>query len=192
MCKNQHTQPVNPLVHITIGTQVNQKNSLQSIIVQEQAFIGGLQLDSDPDDPALLIAVGEMLGVKQPLSACRISCLGPLAILWLDHDRWLILRAPGEQAALPELLTRVWGNDLTLIENEGQLSARLNTAALNYLLNSNNTQDLRQHSDLYREQSHNCLQNNPIQILSVEAADNYEILVRKSYADTLLKWLKIN
>ncbi len=192
MCESQKKLPTNPLVHITIGTHVNQENRLQSIVVHERSFIGDLQLDSDPDDLALLIAVGEMLGVKQPLSACRISCLGSLAILWLDHNRWLVLRSPGEQATLSELLVQIWGKDLTLLENEGQLSARLNTAALSYLLNSGNTQDFRQNSDLYRAQSRDCLQHNPIQILSVETADDYEILVRKSCADTLLKWLNVN
>ncbi|SFG06297.1 sarcosine oxidase subunit gamma family protein [Neptunomonas qingdaonensis] len=192
MRESQQRLSINPLVHITIGTHVNQENRLQSIVVHERSFIGNLQLDSDPDDLALLIAVGEMLGVKQPLSACRISCLGPLAILWLDHSRWLVLRSPGEQATLSELLIQTWGNDLTLTENEGQLSARLNTAALSYLLNSGNTQDFHLNSDLYRAQSLECLQHNPIQILSVETPDNYEVLVRKSCADTLLNWLNVN
>lgn len=184
--------PINPLVHITIGTHVNQKNRLQSIVVHERSFIGDLQLDSDPDDPALLIAVGEMLGVKQPFSACRITCLGPLAILWLDHNRWLILRLPGEQASISELLMQTWGNDAVISDNDGQLSVRLNSTALSYLLNSDNTREFRGDGNLYREQSLNFLQDNPIQILSVESTDNYEILLRKSCADMLLKWLKVS
>jgi sarcosine oxidase gamma subunit len=184
--------PINPLVHLTIGTHVNQENRLQSIVVHERSFIGDLQLDSDPDDPALLIAVGEMMGVKQPLSACRITCLGHMVILWLDHTRWLILRSPGEQNSLSHLLTLSWGNDIQLSYHEGKLTARLNNAALTYLLNSANTQELSTNSTLYREKSMDCLQHNAIQIFSVEAADNYEILVRKSCADTLLKWLNIS
>lgn len=193
MCKSQITLPTNPLVHITIGTHVNQENRLQSIVVHERSFIGNLQLDSDPDDPALLIAVGEMLGVKQPLSACRISCLGQLSILWLDHNRWLILRSPGEQSSISQLLIQIWGKDITLVtDDKGQLTAHLNIAALNYLLSSENTQDFHQNSKAYRETSLHFLQKNPIRILSLETTDNYEILVRKRCADTLLEWLNIN
>lgn len=184
--------PMNPLVHITIGTHVNQENRLQSIVVHERSFIGELQLDSDPDDTALLIAVGDMLGVKQPLSACRISCFGQLVILWLDHNRWLILRSPGEQAPLEQLLVEIWGQDITLNEHDNKLTARLNEAALIYLLNSSNTQEFRTDSTDYRQASLEKLQQGDIQIQSVEAADNYEILVRKSCADTLLKWLNVS
>lgn len=192
MCESQKKLSINPLVHLTIGTHVNQENRLESIVIHERSFIGELQLDSDPDDPALLIAVGEMLGVKQPLSACRISCLGQLAILWLDHHRWLILRSPGEQTSISQLLAQIWGKDITLFDNDGKLNARLNDAALNYLLNSNNTQEFRDNSSHYREQSLNFLQQHPIQILSVETSGDYEILIRKSCADILLKWLNIS
>ncbi|BBB30608.1 sarcosine oxidase subunit gamma family protein [Neptunomonas japonica] len=184
--------PMNPLVHITIGTHVNQENLLQSIVVHERSFIGELQLDSDPDNTALLIAVGDMLGVKQPLSACRISCLGKLIILWLDHNRWLILRSPDEHTSLEQLLVQMWGQDITLGEHDKKLTARLSEAALIHLLNSSNTQEFRTDSTDYRQASLEHLQQGEIQIQSVESADNYEILVRKSCADALLKCLNVS
>ena len=183
---------IDPLVHISIGTHVNSENQLQSIVVHERPFIGNLQLDSDPDNPDLLIAVGEMLGVKQPLSSCRLTCLGQLAILWLDHDRWLVLRAPGQSTHLAKLLEKTFGNDIQLNNEQETLTAHLNEAAINYLLNSDNTHEYRMDCSEYRFESLQALKSRSIQVHIVEPTDNYEILVRKSFANILWEWLNIS
>lgn len=178
------------LVHIAIGTHIDQDNRVQGIRVHERPFIGDLQLDADPDNPALLIAVGEMLGVKQPLSACRLTCLGSLAIVWLSDQHWLVLRLPGEQGSLTTLLQRTFGDDLHLDCNQTgtTLLAHLNPAAINYLLSSENTRIFRKQP----EAQITTTDTQAIRIESIESNDAFELLVRKGYANQLWDWLSVS
>lgn len=186
MITEPQTTAIDPLVHLAIDMHVDQQNRVQSVLVHERPFLGDLQLDSDPDDPALLIAIGEMMGLRQPLSASRISFLNHFAILWLDTAHWLIIQAPGELNALPQLLKQTFGADMTLSETAEGLTVQLNQAALDYLEHSANTRSFQHENNMQRLLK----AQQPIQVMCAGQQSNYEVLVRKGCAQALWQWLK--
>lgn len=175
------------LVHLNVHAAVDQDRRINSIIVRERPFIGDLGLDTDPDDKQLLIALGEVMGVAQPLTVNRISCMGRLAILWVNENSWLVLPPAGAHESVYQALSETFGSDLILKESEtGKLSAQLTPAAIHYLLSSANT---RRFSEL--DVSEDMLTEG-INILTLQEAEDYDILVRKSCAESLWEWLQQN
>lgn len=174
------------LVHLNVQAAVDTDSRISSIIVRERPFIGDLALDAEPDKE-LLIAVGEVMGVAQPLTVNRISCMGRLAILWVNANRWLVLPPAGAHESVTQALRETFGEDLLLVQEEdGQLNAKLTSAAIHYLLSSSNTQ---QFSDLPVTEAE---LSQGISIMSLHHTQDYDILVRKSCAESLWQWLQHN
>lgn len=175
------------LVHLNLQAAVDHDSRINSIIVRERPFISDLGLDAEPEDKHLLIAVGEVMGVAQPLTANRISCMGRLAILWVNDNRWLVLPPAGAHESVYQALQETFGKDLALAEDDqGHLRAELSEAAIEYLLNSANTQRF---SDLPLT-GEQLAQG--VSILTLKETQDYDILVRKSCAESLWNWLQQN
>lgn len=175
------------LVHLNVQAAVDQNHRINSIIVRERPFIGDLGLDADPEDKKLLIALGEVMGVSQPLTVNRISCMGRLAILWVNENSWLVLPPAGAHESVYQALYETFGSDLSLKESEsGQLSAELTPAAIHYLLSSANT---RRFSDSEVTETN---LSKGVNILTLKETQDYDILVRKSCAENLWQWLQQN
>ena len=175
------------LVHLNVQAAVDNESRISSIIVRERPFIGDLGLDAEPNNQELLIALGEVMSVAQPLTVNRISCMGRLAILWINENRWLVLPPAGAHESVYQALRETFGEDLKLDQAEdGTTKAHLNEAAVHYLLSSANTQ---QFTDLPVTEVD---LSAGINIMSLQDAEDYDILVRKSCAETLWQWLQNN
>ncbi len=174
------------LVHLNVQAAIGSDSRINSIIVRERPFIGDLGLDTEPNDKELLIALGEVMGVSQPLTVNRISCMGRLAILWVNENRWLVLPPAGAHESVLQAMRETFGEDLKLEESSGQLKAHLTQAAIHYLLSSSNTQ---QFSDLPVTEAE---LSEGISIMSLHDTQDYDILVRKSCAESLWNWLQQN
>lgn len=179
----------NRLVHIHLALQVDKQNEITSVMVRERPFIGELNLDIDPDNLSLLIAVGEVMGVAQPLTVSRISCIGRLAILWLDLNRWLVLPQSGSQLSVRQALYDTFGQDIRIDTEQALMHAELTEAALRYLLESENTQEGHQQGDGQRSETLQRLRNEGITILAPADQQEYDILVRDRCAERLWQWL---
>ncbi len=62
--------------------------------LNEDQLFSSLGLQHQTDDPRLLIALGEMSASPRPLSACRISRLNHLLLLWISPAEWIVLPLP--------------------------------------------------------------------------------------------------
>lgn len=179
----------NRLVHINLAIQTDGQDEVNSIMMRERPFIGELNLDIDPDNLSLLIAVGEVMGVSQPLTVSRISCIGKLAILWLDLNRWLVLPPAGSHLSVNQALQDTFGQDIQF-QSEGEfIHAELTEAAVRYLLESDNTRDVHQQADRRRADSANRLLEEGVTIMSPCDQREYDILVRDHCAERLWQWL---
>lgn len=179
----------NRLVHINLAIQTDDTDEVSSIMMRERPFIGELNLDIDPDNLSLLIAVGEVMGVAQPLTVSRISCIGKLAILWLDLNRWLVLPPTGSHLSVEQALRDTFGQDIQF-QTEGEtIQAKLTEAAVRYLLESDNTHEVHRQADRRRADSQSSLQNEGVTIMSPCDQREYDILVRDLCAERLWQWL---
>lgn len=179
----------NRLVHINLAIQVDEKEEVSSIMMRERPFIGELNLDIDPDNLSLLIAVGEVMGVSQPLTVSRISCIGKLAILWLDLNRWLVLPPTGSHMSVKQALQDTFGQDIQFHTDGELMHAELTEAAVRYLLESDNTREVHVQADRRREDSLSRLQQEGVTIMSPCDQREYDILVRDHCAERLWQWI---
>lgn len=186
---HNNNNPQSPLVHLSLSAQLNSDNQVTQLQIEEQPFIGDLQLNTDPDNLSLLIAVGDMMGVQQPLTASRISCFGSLAIIWLDQQRWLALPAPGLTMQPVQALQLTFGQDMQVEQQAESTHIRLNEAAVRYLLTSHNTREEHQSATERRQQAAEQLVNQGVELLPLTAFNQYDLLVRRSCADQLWQWL---
>ncbi|WP_286237829.1 hypothetical protein [Neptuniibacter halophilus] len=176
--------PGSPLVHLNLQAAIDQQSRISSIMVRERPFLGDLALDTEPDNQALLIALGEVMSVARPLTVNRISCLGRLAILWVSDTEWLVLPQAGTHESVAQALQECFGQDISLLaETSGPLKLSLEPAALAYLLNSRNTYP--NHFVRYDDS-----EPREISIMPLQDAEDYDILIRKSGAEGLWQWLK--
>lgn len=181
-----------PIVHISLKMLAGQTQIPQYVSLAEQPFISELKLNAEPNDPALLIAVGEMLGVEQPLSVFRISYLGQLAILWLDHNRWLILSTCDQPISISAYLSEYFADGISLQEESYPLTAKLTTSAITTILDSSISHEFCALESNSRETSATRLINEPVHIHVLSNNDSYELLVRRGCAIALDTWLRIN
>jgi len=179
----------NRLVHINLSLQVDNAGDVGAIMMRERPFVGELNLDIDPDNLSFLIAVGDVTGAAQPLAVSRISCIGRLAILWLDVNRWLVLPPTGSHLSVRQALTDTFGQDIRFNTEGEQMHAELTEAAMRYLLESENTQDGHNEAANRRMASHQRLLDEGVMIQSPSDQQEYDILVRDLCAEHLWQWM---
>lgn len=181
-----------PIVHISLKMLAGQTQLPQYVSLAEQPFISELKLNAEPNDPALLIAVGEMLGVEQPLSVFRISFLGELAVLWLDHNRWLILSTCDQPFSISTYLAQYFAGGISLQEEHYPLTATLSPSAITTILDSSISHEFCAHESNNLETSATRLANEPVYIHVLSNNESYDLLVRRGCAIALDTWLRIN
>lgn len=182
----------NRLVHINLSIQADEQGEISSIMMRERPFVGELNLDIDPDNLSFLIAVGDVTGAAQPLAVSRITCIGKLAILWLDLDRWLVLPPTGSHLSVRQTLENTFGQDIQFKGEGDEMQAELTEAAVRYLLESENTQDTHRQADRRRLDSHKRLVEEGVKIQSPSDQQDYDILVRDICAERLWQWMAQN
>lgn len=168
------------LVHINLAIQTDSNAEVSSIMMRERPFIGELNLDIDPDNLSLLIAVGEVMDVAQPLTVSRISHVGSLAILWLDQTRWLVLPPPGSHLSVSQALLDTFGKNLELEADGDLVHVHLSEAAIT---------TLQQCDDSTGDDSVKRLATEGVTIMQPCDQREYDILVRDHCAERLWQWL---
>ncbi len=151
---------------------------------------GVINLRGDPADQAFLTASEAVLGQALPVMSNTISEAGH-RIYWLGPDEWLIVTAA---AGAKELRQRLDGQltDLHVAVNDvsgGSTVLQLSGAAVRDLLARGSTLDL--HARVFTPGS--CAQSGlgkaSVLLGLLGDGETFELIVRRSFADYLLKWL---
>ncbi|MBB1485053.1 hypothetical protein [Oceanospirillum sediminis] len=179
----------NPLLHLNISAELDQKGSVSDITMRQCSLVSDLNLDIDPDNLSFLIAVGDVTGASQPLAVSRISCIGQLAILWLDLNHWLVLPPVQSGLSVSQALTMTFGQDISLKSDDNALRADLTEAAVRYLLESDNTAEMHCEADQRLKDSMQRLIAEGVTIQSLSEQAEYDILLRQACVDRLSQWL---
>lgn len=164
-----------------------------AITVAERPFL--TQLTLRVDDPAAAGSIGAQLGVDLP-AVCSFTRgdgpFGPVQVLWLGPDEYLVVAAPGIEAALERALRAALGT---------ARGAVVDTSAQRTLLTLSgpHARDVLAHGcaiDLHPSAAPTgtCVQTLLARagvILQVADAgrDEFTLLVRSSFAEYLAAWL---
>ena len=160
--------------------------------LEEQAFLAHFNLRGDPGRLNFLQAVNKQLGVELPLLPNTVSFAGKWRGCWLGPNEWLLL-GPGRRNPSETPATDLCAIHHSLVDlSGGQTVIRIGGLAWRDVLGSGCFLDL--HPRVFK--TDHCAQTMLahcnvllIQVSDDERGEALDIVVRRSFADYLLRWL---
>ena len=185
---------VSPLArHADVSNQVG-VDGRSSVMLEELAFYVHLNLRCDPSDSQTLTAASTIFGVGLPLTPNTFHETSDTRIHWLGPDEWLVL-APMTEIHLSEKINSAWAglhHSVTDITG-GQTVVRIEGERAGQLLNQGRTLDLHHRTFKVGHCAQSLLAHVPVLISRGSNDENgicrFDLVVRRSYADYLAKWL---
>lgn len=176
-----------PLVQITLGEPRGAAPR-----IGEKAFLGYLNLRGRPSHTGFVAGVLKVLGAEAPTEANTVIDAGERRVYWLGPDEWLIVTPAGQQqklatelrAALDSVFSSVVDNSsgLTMIHVTGE-----NAAAL---LATDCPFDLHPREFKRGQCAQTRIAKTGMTISPLADGRGFEIIIRRSFADYLLRWLQ--
>ena len=161
------------------------------VAIQILPQIGHINLRGDPANTEFVAAVKATLGQELPVSANTMS-IGNNRVYWLGPDEWLINTSVEDTAGLvTRLRDAVFGQHASVTDvSGGQIAMRLSGPEVRDVLARGCTLDF--HPDEFHvgacAQSGLAKANVLIGLVHDQLA--YEIVVRRSFAEYLVSWLR--
>ena len=176
-----------PLVQIEFGQP---KGSASRI--EEKAFLGYLNLRGRPSHTGFVAGVLKVLGAEAPTEPNTVIDAGDKRVYWLGPDEWLVVTPAGQQqktadqlrAALDGVFSSVVDNSsgLTMIHVTGE-----NAAAL---LATDCPLDLHPREFKPGQCAQTRIAKTGMTIAPLADGSGFEVIIRRSFADYLLRWLQ--
>lgn len=153
--------------------------------------LGHINLRGDPHNEKFLSAVADALGDHLPLAANTMTA-GDRRIYWLGPDEWLIVTALQESAGLLEKLRgALSGQHAAVTEvSGGQVVMRLAGAAAREVLAKGCTIDFHPRAFDAGHCAQTGLAKANALIGLIDSSPTFEIIVRRSFADYVGRWLR--
>jgi sarcosine oxidase subunit gamma len=161
-----------------------------SVHVSVRTGLGHVNLRGDPHDPAFATGVAEALGQALPTEP-NTATLGAQDVFWLGPDEWLIVTARPQLAELLEQLRRATQGRHACVNDisGGQVVVRLSGPAVRDVLARGCTLDLNADTFDAGRCAQTGLAKAPVLIGCVDAAPVFDIVVRRSFAEYLCRWI---
>ena len=179
-----------PLVEITTTNIITQ---LASISITEKPFYSQYILRGQLDDSAFSAAVKTILGVELPAQANTVVETDGLMACWMSPDQWLLLTAKHEHGdklamlfgALQDVFASI--NDVS----SGQTIINIKGEKAPEVINKGTTLDI--HPSVFKlghcAQTVFAKMNVLIYPVCLDEQYEYDLIVRRSFADFLGHWL---
>jgi len=155
--------------------------------------VGHINLRGNADDDGFLKGAAEVLGQGLPLQPNTLT-RSEHRVYWLGPDEWQIVTAPDRAASLVgQLEDQLAGQPIAINDlSGGQVALHLSGGDMPALLAKACTLDL--HASVF--QLGGCAQSGlakaNVLLGYIDAAPVYEIIVRRSFSEYLLHWLRQN
>ena len=158
-----------------------------------QVDLGHINLRSNADDDRFVESAAEVLGQGLPLQPNTLT-RSEHRVYWLGPDEWQIVTPLDRAASLvSQLENQLAGQHVAINDlSGGQVALHLSDGDVPALLAKGCTLDL--HASVFQVGS--CAQSGlakaNVVIGYIDAAPVYEIIVRRSFSEYLLHWLRQN
>ncbi|WP_308368488.1 MULTISPECIES: sarcosine oxidase subunit gamma family protein [unclassified Microbulbifer] len=154
----------------------------------EEALKGHLVLRGNAEDPAFQRGVEAALGMALP-ERLRSIQQGPLSLRWIAPDEWLLV-CPGDQAAALEIRLRrhLSGHFAVVNVSGGQTLIHLAGPDAAMVLKKSCPYDLHERNFPIGKVVTTVLAKTQATLCKI-AADQWELVVRRSFADYAWRWL---
>ena len=180
-------QQESPLVQIDFG-----ESKGNAPRIEEESFLGYLNLRGKPTNMAFVAAVLKVLGCEPPTEANTMRESGDYRIYWLGPDEWLVITPTGQagkvrdelKAELKEVFSSVVDNSsgLTLLKITGENAANL--------LSRDCPLDLHPREFKPGQCAQTRLAKAGMMIAPFREGHGFEIIIRRSFADYIGLWMQ--
>ena len=170
------------------------------LCLSERPFLGHYALRGRADEPAFLAGAAAALGCDLPLAPNHTATVAAPAtepstvVLWLAPDEWLVLAPQAQRAALRDALTQAVADKFAALNDlsGGQTVIRVAGADAAALLARGCTLDLHPRQFTPGQCAQTLLARVNVTLLPAEhnGGPLYDVIVRRSFADYLWRWLK--
>ena len=164
--------------------------SEQHIRAEMLTDVGHINLRGNPQDSAFTKAAEKALGQSLPVEPNTIS-LGGNRIFWLGPDEWLVVASGASTATLLSGLSKALAKHHAAVNDVsgGNIAIRLSGADTRNLFAKGCTLDF--HPAVFGAETcaQSALGKAPVLFGMLDDAPTYELIVRRSFAEYLVKWL---
>ena len=190
MYDNPHSN--SPLAQFLAAELGGETPAEAGVQLSERAFMGHINLRGESSDQAFLKTAEDVLGVGLPLEPNTVAEGPDVTVLWLGPNEWLILTSSDGQYETVPALRNALGNLFSAVTDVsgGQTIINIRGPHAGDVLSKSCTLDL--HPRFFGPGQ--CAQTNIAKatatIRQLDESPSYDIIVRRSFADHLARWLK--
>jgi sarcosine oxidase subunit gamma len=181
-----------PLVGCHLATHIPEQGAKAGVLLGEWLFLGHINLRGDAAEPAFLKAVAGVLGFNLPGEPNTVAEGDGRVVYWLGPNEWLLV-TPQERES--ELVAALQGSLSELFAavtdvSSGQTVIAVDGEYARDLLAKGCTLDLHPRVFGPGECAQTLLAKAPVLIHHRRDAPLFELVVRRSFADYLWRWLE--
>lgn len=161
------------------------------VLLAELPFQGLINLRGQPEDGDFTAAVARSLGCGLPLQPNTVSAAGEYMVFWLGPDEWMIATPPDHQEALIETLRgALAGCFCSIVEVTSYYTTiAVGGRCAGELLAKGCTLDLHPQVFGVGQCAQTHVAKATVLIWPADGGSSYRLLVRRSFADYLGRWL---
>ena len=131
-----------------------------------------------------------LAGLPLPLEANRVAAMGPVRVLWLGPDEWLVVADGDAPDLLPRLERAVMDRRAAVSDlSSSRIIVQIAGSRARELLEDGCGLDLHPRAFGPGQCAQTLLARVPVILDPVGEAPHYRVLVRRSYARWLIDWL---
>lgn len=179
-----------PLIEVASGNTVIQ---MAAVSITEKPFFGHYILRGLSGNTAFTTAVSTIIGVDLPLKSNTVSRSDGLLVCWMSPDQWLLVTDNDEYSNKLSVLRGALEDEFASINDvsSGQTIINIKGKKANEVLCKGTTFDV--HPSVFTPGQ--CAQvifaksNVLIYPLGLNEYPEYDLIVRRSFADFLARWL---
>lgn len=181
-----------PLAQLLVTESTSVPAAAIGLQISERPFMGHINLRGDPSNQAFIDTVEDLLAVELPTDPNTVADGPNVTVLWLGPNEWLLLTLPDEQYETVRALKNSLGHLFTAVTDVsgGQTIINIQGVHAKDVLAKSCTLDL--HQSIFSPGQ--CAQTNMGKVVAIirqlDQSPSYDIIVRRSFADHLARWLK--
>lgn len=157
--------------------------------LSQQVLPGLINLRGQPDAEAFVPSVAEILGGDPPLTPNTTALYGDVTLCWLRPDEWLVMIPDADNVAmLLAALQQIDGYTAVTDVSGGYAVISLSGSQARQVLAKGCTLDLHPRQFTTGRCAQSLLAKADV-LLIAKGEDEFEIVVRRSFADYLWQWL---
>ena len=160
--------------------------------IEEKAFLGYLNLRGRPAHTGFVAGVLKALGVEAPTEPNTVIDAGDKRVYWLGPDEWLIVTPAGQQQEIADQLRATLdGVFSSVVDNSSGLTMiRISGENAAALLATDCPLDLHPREFKPGQCAQTRIAKAGMTIAPLADGNGFEVIIRRSFADYLLRWLQ--